>query len=199
MTLQIPTGDFKAYLFDCDGTVVDSMPLHLIAWQQALGEAGATFTEDQFYGWGGLPAADVIAKLNAEQGLHLSAALVAERKEEIYYTMLPQLKPVPEVLEHLLEAHGHIPIAVVSGSTRESVEASLGTLGLLGYFDTLVCAGEYPRGKPHPDPFLMAAEQLGVPPKECLVFEDAQPGIDAAIAAGMAWVRVPHPRERAGS
>ena len=197
MTLTLPAGDFKAYLFDCDGTVVDSMPLHLIAWQRALGEWGCTFTEDQFYGWGGVPSLIIIETLNREQGLHMSPALVAEHKEEYYYEMLPQLKAVPEVLEHVLEAYGRIPIAIVSGSTRESVVASLTTLGLLDRFDTLVCAGDYVHGKPSPEPFLMAAERVGVAPQDCLVFEDAEPGIKAAQAAGMAWVRVPAPWERA--
>jgi beta-phosphoglucomutase family hydrolase len=197
MTLKLPPGDFKAYLFDCDGTVVDSMPLHLIAWQRALGEWGCTFTEDQFYGWGGVPSIVIIETLNREQGLHMSPALVAEHKEEYYYEMLAQLKPVPEVLEHVLEAHGRIPIAIVSGSTRESVVASLEAVGLLDRFETMVCAGEYSKGKPDPEPFLIAAQRLGVKPEDCLVFEDADPGIVAATAAGMASVKIPQPRERA--
>jgi beta-phosphoglucomutase family hydrolase len=196
MRLTLPDGDFKAYLFDCDGTVADSMPIHYIAWVRALGEYGATFTEEQFYGWGGLPAVAVIERLNAEQGLAMAAALVSEHKEEYYYAMLPELKPVAEVLEHVLEAHGRIPTAIVSGSTRESVEATLTTLGLMDKFDTLVCAGEYAHGKPNPEPFLMAAERLGVRPEDCLVFEDAEPGIVAATAAGMASVRVPQPWDR---
>jgi len=196
MPLILPPGDFKAYLFDCDGTVADSMPPHYIAWKRALDEWGATFTEEQFYGWGGLPAEAVIARLNQEQGLQMNPALIAERKEEFYYESLPDLKAVPEVLEHVLEAHGRIPAAIVSGSTRESVVASLTALGLLHYFDTLVCAGDYVHGKPSPEPFLMAAERLGVAPEHCLVFEDAQPGIEGAKAAGMGWVKVPLPWKR---
>jgi HAD superfamily hydrolase (TIGR01509 family) len=199
MSLKIPDGDFKAYLFDCDGTVADSMPAHYIAWKRAMDEQGATFTEAQFYGWGGLPAEAVIERLNREQGLHMVAAVVAERKEEFYYESLPELKPVLEVLDHVLEAFGRIPLAIVSGSTRESVVASLTALGLLDRFDTLVCAGDYAHGKPNPEPFLMAAERLGVAPQDCLVFEDAEPGIQAAQTAGMAWVRVPAPWERAAA
>lgn len=196
MTLILPPGDFKAYLFDCDGTVADSMPPHYIAWKRALDEWGASFTQEQFYGWGGLPSDVVIEILNKEQGLHIPAAALAIRKEEFYYESLPDLKAVPEVLEHVLEAHGRIPTAIVSGSTRESVVASLTALGLLGYFDTLVCAGDYVHGKPSPEPFLMAAERLGVAPEHCLVFEDAQPGIEGAKAAGMGWVKVPLPWDR---
>jgi len=196
MSLKLPAGDFKAYLFDCDGTVADSMPPHYIAWKRALDEWGATFTEEQFYGWGGLPAEAVIERLNREQGLQMVPAIVSDHKEKFYYELLPGLKAVPEVLEHVLDAYGRIPIAIVSGSTRESVVASLSTLGLLDRFDTLVCAGDYVHGKPNPEPFLLAAERLGVKPEDCLVFEDAQPGIEAAKTAGMAWVKVPLPWER---
>ena len=197
MTLAIPEGDFQAYLFDCDGTVADSMPLHLVAWQTALAEFGCSFTSEQFYGWGGLPAEVVIERLNEEQGLHMIAPVVAERKEELYYEMLPQLQTVAEVMEHVLAAQGRVRTAIVSGSTLESVTASLKTLGLMDKFETLVCAGDYAHGKPNPEPFLLAAERLGVAPERCLVFEDADPGIVAATAAGMKSVKVLQNWERA--
>jgi len=197
MPLQLPAGDFKAYLFDCDGTVADSMPLHYIAWKRALGEWGAVFPEDLYYAWGGRPVKEIIASLNEQQHLNMPAALVAERKEEFYLELLPQVKPVPEVLEHVLEAYGRIPIAVVSGSPHEAVELTLKTLGILDRFNTLVCAGDYAKGKPDPEPFLMAAERLGVQPVNCLVFEDAVLGIESATRAGMASVKVPGPLERA--
>jgi HAD superfamily hydrolase (TIGR01509 family) len=110
--------------------------------------------------------------------------------------MLEDLRAVPEVLEHIDDQHGRIPFAVVSGSTRESVVASLSALGLLARFDTLVCAGEYTKGKPDPEPFLTAARKLGVAPEDCLVFEDAETGVASAKAAGMAVVKVPLPHER---
>jgi HAD superfamily hydrolase (TIGR01509 family) len=194
MTLPLPEGDFKAFLFDCDGTIADSMPLHYIAWDKALREYGCTsFTEDLFYAWGGWPVGDVVSELNRRDGLHIDVQPFAIRKEDIYYSLLDQLVAVPEVLEHIHASYGKIPFAVVSGSTRESVVKSLTTLGLLDRFDTLVCAGDYAKGKPAPDPFLLAAERLGVPPANCLVFEDADAGIQSAIAAGMAWVKVPPP------
>jgi HAD superfamily hydrolase (TIGR01509 family) len=121
---------------------------------------------------------------------------VARRKEEFYFELLPKLKVVPEVLEHIEAQHGRIPFAVVSGSARDSVTASLETLKLLDKFDTLVCAGEYEKSKPDPEAFLLAASKLGVAPKNCLVFEDTNMGIQAATAAGMASVRVPPPWER---
>ena len=99
-------------------------------------------------------------------------------------------------LEVIESAHGTLPFAVVSGSTRESVTASLNVLHLLDRFATLVCAGDYTRSKPDPEGFLMAAERLGVAPHKCLVFEDTAMGIAGATAAGMASVRVPSPFER---
>jgi len=194
--LSIPPGIFNAYLFDCDGTIADSMPLHYIAWKQALGEWGCEFTEQRFYELGGLPIVDIIQLLGREQDIDMPIAEVAKRKEELYFEHLPNLQCVPEVREHIDHQHGRIPFAVVSGSTRDSVEASLRAIGLLDKFEVLVCAGDYTKSKPDPEPFLVAAQRLGVSPEACLVFEDTQMGIDAATAAGMASVRVPAPRNR---
>ena len=196
MKLPLPPGPFSAYLFDCDGTVVDSMPLHAVAWKQALAEWNCAFDESMFYASGGKPIREIVASLNEEYGLDMPIETVARRKEELYIELLPQLKPVPEVLEHVDAQYGRIPFAVVSGSTRESVLASLGVLKLLDRFETLVCAGDYKNSKPHPEAFLMAAARLGVAPEMCLVFEDTDLGIQAATAAGMASVKIPPPWER---
>jgi HAD superfamily hydrolase (TIGR01509 family) len=197
MTLTLPAGPFAAYLFDCDGTIVDSMPLHFVAWTQALAEFGCSnFTEEFFYSMGGVPVDGVVEAINRRDGLHIPVAEFAVRKEGLYYELIHQLQPVPEVLEVIHAAHGKLPFAVVSGSTRESVVKSLEALGILQLFDTLVCAGDYAHGKPSPEPFLLAAERLGVAPERCLVFEDADIGIRAATAAGMASVRIAQPHER---
>ena len=126
----------------------------------------------------------------------MPAEIVAHRKESLYYELLPQLKPVPEFLEHIEAQHGQIPFAVVSGSALDSVTASLSTLNLLDKFDTLVCAGDYKKSKPDPEAFLLAATRLGVAPESCLVFEDTEMGIQAATAAGMASVKILQPWER---
>ena len=196
MKLKLPDGPFKAYLFDCDGTIADSMPLHYVAWNKALSKWGCEFSEELFYAWGGMPVAEIIATLNKQQGLMMPVEDVSKLKEALYYEVLPELKAVPEVLEHIEASHGHIPFAVVSGSTRESVTASLKLLGVLDKFDTLVCAGDYTKSKPDPEPFLIAAERLGVAPEDCLVFEDTEMGIQAATAAGMASVKIAQPWER---
>src|ERR1700722_2463623 len=120
LKLKIPGGEFGAYLFDCDGTVVDSMPLHYLAWQQALAEWKCDFSEEIFYAWGGMPVAEVIGRLNRERGLQI---------------------PVPELIEHINAMYGKIPLAVVSGSTRESVVKSLEATKLMERFNSMVCAG----------------------------------------------------------
>jgi len=168
MKLKLPEGEFQAYLFDCDGTIADSMPLHYIAWKTVLSEWSCEFPEDLFYAWGGMPVVEIISSLNTRHGLSMPVADIQRRKEEMFYANLPALKAVPEVLEHIHAKHGEIPFAVVSGSTRNSVHASLRTLNLLDRFDTFVCAGDYTRSKPHPEPFLLAAERLGIAPESCL-------------------------------
>ena len=196
MKLPLPAGTFRAYLFDCDGTIVDSMPLHYIAWKTALAEWDCTFDEKLFYLWGGKPVDEIISTLNTLQGLNMPVELVSTRKEGLYYELLPQLKAIPEVLEHIEAQHGHIPFAVVSGGHLSSVTRSLTTVNLLDRFETMVCAEDYVNSKPAPDAFLLAAERLGIEPRDCLVFEDTELGIQAATAAGMASVRVPMPAER---
>jgi HAD superfamily hydrolase (TIGR01509 family) len=196
MRLNLPHGTFAAYLFDCDGTIADSMPLHYVAWKKALAEWNCEFEEKLFYAWGGMPIAEIISALNKKHGLTMPVESVSRRKESLYFDLLPELKAVPEVVEHIQAQHGRIPFAVVSGSTRESVNASLRSLKLLDRFETFICAGDYKFGKPDPEAFLLAASKLGVPPKSCLVFEDTDMGIQAANAAGMASVKIPPPWER---
>ncbi|HEY1987569.1 MAG TPA: HAD family phosphatase [Terracidiphilus sp.] len=196
MKLELPAGPFRAYLFDCDGTIADSMPLHYIAWQKTLAEYNCPFDEKLFYSWGGRPVRQIVALLNEMNGLNMPVDEVATAKERRYHELLPQLKAIPEVVEHIHAQHGQIPLAVVSGSRRASVVGSLTTLGLLDKFDVLICAEDYVHGKPAPDCFLAASAKLGVAPKDCLVFEDTELGITAATAAGMLSVRVPEPLER---
>ena len=196
MKLKLPAGSFRAYLFDCDGTIADSMPLHYSAWKTALNEWNCTFDETLFYEWGGKPCDEIISTLNEMQGLKMPVKQVSHRKESLYFDLLPQLKSIPEVVEHIEAQHGRIPFAVVSGGRRSSVERSLATLHLLDKFETIVGADDYKNSKPAPDGYLLAAARLGVAPEDCLVFEDTDLGIQAADAAGMASVRVPFPMER---
>jgi HAD superfamily hydrolase (TIGR01509 family) len=102
------------------------------------------------------------------------------------------------VVEIVKRVHGKLPIAVASGGHRRIVTRTLTCLGILDKFDVIICAEDYRNGKPNPDPFLAAAERLGVIPEKCLVFEDTNTGIEAARAAGMQWVLVPPPPRAIG-
>jgi HAD superfamily hydrolase (TIGR01509 family) len=196
MSLKLPVGKFDAYLFDCDGTIVDSMPLHYVAWKRALAEWNCTFDEQLFYALGGTPTREIVSLLNKRQGLSMPPEAVANRKEDLYYEQFSQLTAIPDVVEHIENQFGKIPFAVVSGGTRASVSASLRTVKLLDKFDVLVCADDYTRAKPDPEGYLLAAEKIGIAPQSCLVFEDTDMGIQAADAAGMASVKIPPPWER---
>ena len=193
MKLKLPEGDFRAYLFDCDGTIADSMPPHYNAWTEVLAEWNCVYEEDLFYSWGGKPVRKIIADLNKIHGLQMPIEDLATRKEGLYLAQIPQLKAIPEVMEFIEAEHGRIPFAVVSGSTRDSV---VGVLGLLDKFDIIVSADDYKHGKPAPDGYLLAAARLGVAPADCLVFEDTEMGIEAATAAGMVSVKVATSLER---
>lgn len=200
MKLKLPPGNFRAYLFDCDGTIADSMPLHYEAWKKALAEYGATYGEDLFYAWGGKPVRKIIADLNEMHGLTMPVDVLATRKESFHHAQLSELKGIPDVVEVIEAMYGQIPFAVVSGSRRASVVGSLTALGLLDKFPVLVCAEDYKHGKPSQEGFLLAATKLGVDPEHCLVFEDTDLGIEAATAAGMASVLVAQPvRENCGT
>ena len=197
-TLLLPPGDFRAYLFDLDGTVADTMPLHFVCWNEALGLHGCSLEEQQFFALAGVPVERTIEMLNEQRGLRMPPRELAEYKEGLFLKRLVELKPVEAVVAHVHEAHGRIPLAIVSGSPRASILTSLGMLGLVDRFQVIVGAEDYTRGKPDPEPFLTAASRLGVPPGDCLVFEDADLGIQAAEAAGMRWVKVPQPALSAG-
>lgn len=196
MKLPLPPGKFKAYLFDCDGTIVDSMPLHYVAWKTALDEWNCPFPEDLFYSWGGKPVDEIISTLNRMNDLEMPVEELGVRKEGLYFDLLPELKAIAEAVEHIDAQYGQIPFAVVSGGRRSSVERSLSMVGLLDRFETIVGAEDYVNSKPAPDAFLLGAARLGVAPADCLVFEDTDLGIAAATAAGMASVRIPSPMER---
>jgi beta-phosphoglucomutase family hydrolase len=194
MKLIIPKGPFEAYLFDCDGTIADTMPLHYKAWSRVLSDEGCVFSEDEFYGYAGMPVTETVRLLNELHGLAMSPENVSQRREELYFEHLHLVTPIAEVLEQIRTHYGKIPFAVVSGSPRASVKKTLGVLGLVDLFPVIVGAEDTKRGKPHPDPFLLAARQLGVQPEKCLVFEDGDLGIKAAEAAGMKWVKVEQKR-----
>jgi beta-phosphoglucomutase family hydrolase len=190
MPLTLPAGDFRAFIFDCDGTLADNMHLHYEAWSRAMQDFGGTYPEDLFYEWGGVPTGDIVRRLNEKFGSNLDVEEVVERKEHYYRDSIPQVEPMHDVIAFAREYHGKIPLAVASGGHRDLVERTLRELAVAELFDAVVTAEDYARGKPAPDPFLKAAELLRVEPAHCLVFEDTVTGAEAARAAGMACVIV---------
>ncbi len=189
--LVLPPGPFAAFLFDLDGTVADSMPLHFRAWTQAVEEHGGQFPEPLFYAMGGIPLLRTVELLNERFGTAMDPEAVGHRKETLFLGMLDRMQPVPSVLRVIEAYAGTLPFAIVSGSSRASIARTLDLLGMAHFFPVVVGAEDVVHGKPAPEPFLKAAALLGVAPETCLVFEDADAGIESAKAAGMRWVRVP--------
>ena len=175
--VDLPEKKYEGYIFDLDGTLVDSMPLHYRAWREALARAGApdhVFRADEFYSCGGKSANDVVRFLNERYGMHMDAASTAADKRRIYLEMLEKegMQPIREVVE-FVHSLGDAPKAIATGSAMPPDEVE--------------------HGKPAPDMFLKAAELLGASPDRCVVFEDAEPGMKAAAAAGMDCVQVRRP------
>jgi HAD superfamily hydrolase (TIGR01509 family) len=195
MLLDIPAGDFAAYLFDLDGTLIDSMPVHLRAWALAMERAGlrVPFDADYFYSLGGVPTFESAVIYGEHYGLTLDPQQVVDEKEQLYLTLLHEVRliePVATFARHIAATH---PVAIVTGGGPEIAYPALDATGLRALFPVVITPEDVPpgRGKPAPDMFLLAADRLGVRADRCLVFEDAQPGVTAAKAAGMQVVLVP--------
>jgi len=196
MKLDLPAGDFAGYIFDLDGTLVDTMPLHYRAWAAAMRDAGLTepLSEDLFYSLGGVPTRRVAELIAAHYGLAIDPERVFHEKEAAFYKIQPEaplIEPVAAIARRVARTH---PVAIASGGPRDIVNRSVDLAGLREVFSIVISADDVVHGKPSPDMFLLAAERMGVAPAACLVFEDAEPGMRAAEAAGMQWVRVPSRR-----
>ena len=191
--LEIPDYPFQAYIFDCDGTLVDSMPLHYIAWVESLEQHNAPFefTEEVFYAHAGIKEQDVVKILNAQHGTNIDPVSVNELKMEIFRRRIPEVQPVRPVADFAKSLEGRFPMAVASGSEEPTVRGCLEATGLVHLFETIITPKLVKHGKPAPDMFLLAAERMGIAPSECLVLEDGNSGLEAAKAAGMQAVFVP--------
>jgi beta-phosphoglucomutase-like phosphatase (HAD superfamily) len=189
---------YDGFIFDCDGTLADSMPIHYRAWTESLteklGRPSSQFTEELFYHFGGMPAREIVARLNQDFGWNLPPESTAHDKEEHFITLLPGIGPVPEVIAALYSLGRNAKVAVASGGLTPIVRDTLGFVGLqVGpdqYIKYLVGSDQVSHGKPNPELFFKAAEKLGVAPARCLVFEDAEPGFQAARNAGMDFIDV---------
>jgi beta-phosphoglucomutase family hydrolase len=180
----------KALIFDCDGTLADTMPLHWLAWSAVTKRHGLNFPQDRFYALGGVPARDIIKMLTAEQNRALDALTVSTEKEAAYIQYLPEIREIEVVARIARENAGKLPMAVASGGIREHVTKVLEHVNLRQYFQAVVTSEDVQRQKPAPDIFLEAARQLGVAPQFCRAYEDTDLGLKAIRAAGMEAVDV---------
>lgn len=193
--MTFPEDGFDAVVFDCDGTLVDSMPAHFEAWCDALSlyGAGGVFKEDVFFAMGGRPTLDIVAELNDEYDLKLDPEAIAFAKREAFLRRLDTVALIDEVAAFASSLRGKVPMAIATGGSRMVIEKTLQIVGISDWFDEVVTADDVSEGKPAPEIFLKAAELLGVSPLRCLALEDAPAGILAAQRAGMRVIAIPTP------
>ena len=191
LLLQKITKPYKAFLYDCDGTLADNMQAHKDAYVKTAARYNVALDPaliDELAGW---PTIPVVAEINKRYNVDIDPLIFGPEKSTVFFEdYIEHTQPIEYTVRHLKEQVGKAKIAVVSGGSRRTVTKTLTVLGIIDLIDELVCAGETKHGKPFADPFLKAAALLNVAPEECLVFEDGEPGVAAAIAAGMDWVRI---------
>lgn len=181
----------EAGVFDFDGTLVDTLSLHYQAYRLVFAEVGLQLTEQQFYSNIGGTALDVIPRLVGGRRCPVSASTLHTRKLAYFPRVLDgaslELLPSSGLLPVL---HGNVPLAVATSGARDGFERLLAHLGWEHYFAATVTGDDVEYGKPHPEPYLLAASRLGVEPRGCLAFEDTEDGLSSARAAGMLVVDV---------
>jgi beta-phosphoglucomutase-like phosphatase (HAD superfamily) len=180
----------QGIIFDCDGTLADTMPLHWRAWQVIAARHGLHFPLDRFYSLGGVPSRDILRLLSAEQGLRIDPLVVAREKEAEYLPLIAQVEPINIVVGAAREHYGKIPLAVASGGTQRTIGQVLDHLDIRHLFQTVVTSEDVAHQKPAPDIFLEAARRIGVPPQFCRAYEDTDLGMKAIRAADMEAVDV---------
>ncbi len=186
----------KGLIFDCDGTLADTMPLHWRAWQVVAARYQLHFPEDRFYALGGVPSRDIFKMLAEEQRVTLDHLQAAHEKEAAYLPLMSEVEPIHAVVDIAREHFGKIPMAVASGGTRQIIEQVLAHLGIRQLFKAVVTSECVVNQKPAPDIFLEAARRISVEPKFCRAYEDTELGLQAIRAAGMAAVDVRTMRKR---
>jgi beta-phosphoglucomutase family hydrolase len=180
----------RGLIFDCDGTLADTMPLHWRAWQMIAAKYKLHFPEDRFYSLGGVPSRDILKMLAKEQGVTLDHVKAAHEKENVYLPMMSEVGPVHAVVEIARANHGKIPMAVASGGTQPIIVQVLEHLKIRQLFDAVVTSEMVKNQKPAPDIFLEAARRIGVEPQFCRAYEDTDLGLQAIRDAGMDAVDV---------
>ncbi len=189
------TRDYDGYIFDCDGTLADSMVVHHRAWTSALRLHGATFDFDWqlFTSRAGMSLPKTVEALNEQFGLSMDPLAVTAAQRVEYERLLPGVRPIAPVVELARRVAQTAKVSVASGGESAIVKRTLELIGLGDTFPVVVTAEDVLHGKPAPDMFLLAAERMGVSPAGCVVFEDSVLGLEAARRAGMASVLVREP------
>jgi len=182
--------NIRGLVFDCDGTLADTMPLHWRAWQVIAAKYKLHFPEDRFYSLGGVPSRDILKMLAKEQGVTLNYIEAAHEKENNYVPLMMQVKPIQAVVKIAQENYGKVPLAVASGGTNQIINQVLELLEIRHLFAAVVTTEMVQNQKPAPDIFLEAARLIGIPPKFCRAYEDTDLGLQAIRSAGMDAVDV---------
>jgi beta-phosphoglucomutase family hydrolase len=175
----------KAIIFDLDGTLADTMPVHFLAYKHILAGYGIDFTPGLFATMAGIPAVGTIEKINELFGTSMDAAVVGHTKEREYEKLMHNMKPVEPVVQLMKKYYGKLPMSVGTGGYHRLAWKTMEILGLDKYIDILVSGEDVTHPKPHPETFLKCAEKMGIAPEYCHVFEDAELGMQAAKSAGM--------------
>lgn len=195
MNIAFPERDYDGYIFDLDGTLIHSMPLHYRVWREVMDEAGLPepLDEDLFYSMGGMPAPLVAEKIGERYGIEIDGRAIADQKEARYLERVKELDLVDSVVDFARRVAVTKPVSIATGGGAEVAVPAVQAAGLSDLFEIIVTPADVApgRGKPMPDMFLEAARRMGVSPERCVVFEDAVPGIEGAQAAGMDVVIVP--------
>lgn len=190
-TLWTAPPGIAGLIFDCDGTLADTMPAHHRAWLTMLEPYGIPFPEPRFYAMGGMPTEQIIRVLAKDAGVQVTdVEAMVQEKERLFLLHLDALAPIVPVVAIAAAYRGKLPMAVASGGYRDVVGSTLERLQLRDWFGAMVTAEDTARHKPEPDVFLEAARRLGVAAGACAVFEDTDIGLTAARRAGMLGVDV---------
>lgn len=176
---------YAGLIFDCDGTLVNTAPVHFFAVNEALKTVGLQMAPDWYFARVGLTPTALFNEFEVEVGVKVDAAEISRRYAPFFTDNLDKVEEIAVVAAVARANHGKVPMAVASNGQLKNVEATLRITGLLGLFDTIVAAEQVAHGKPEPDVFLEAARRIGVVPEDCIVFEDSDEGLEAARKAGM--------------
>jgi HAD superfamily hydrolase (TIGR01509 family) len=187
----VTTAPFNGVLFDLDGTLIDTMPLHYEAYRRTFLAMELSLTPEAFYGNVGGTGLETIPRFLAGRAAPCSVAEIHERKKRQLALLLDEAELIVLPAANLLPLlSGRVPMAVATSGARPGVEKMLGRLKWLETFQAVVTAEDVKHGKPHPEVYLEAARRIGVPAAECLAFEDTDDGAASARAAGATVVDV---------